>query len=176
MNRLHPGTTLAVVLNLAALACFATGFALPAGLLSLVAYFAAIKEVSKYTSWYQFITVFVSAVIIGISLDYPVFIFPFLTLALVFAAAASIMRIMYFCKFSYTGYSWFEPVMFSISVLIFVFAFFMGNYTWKEIAIPVPIIAFAGILTWGVLKDKKTIIDPYKKRLPGTNRQARQRF
>src|SRR3954465_13423186 len=116
MNKFHPGTTIAVGLNLAALACLITGLILPAGLLSLVAYFAAIKEVSKYTSWYQFITVFVSAILTGIAIDLPFTGIPFISLTLIFAAAASIVRIMYFCKFAYTGRPWFEPLMLFISV------------------------------------------------------------
>lgn len=158
MNRLHPSTTVAVVLNIAAIACFVTGLFMPAIVLSLTAYFAAIKEVSKYTSWYQFITTFVSAILLGLFIDIPSANFPLVTAALFFAAAASLIRIMYFCKFSYTGHAWFEPLMLLFSAGFYIAAIFSPDHSWQAYAFPGPVIVFAGILTLGIVKDKKQLL------------------
>lgn len=158
MRKIHPSTTLAVVLNCLAIICFVMGFAVPASVLSLIGYFAAIKEVSKYTSWYQFITVFVSALFTGISIDFYTPVFPFITLAMFFAAAASIIRIVYFYVFSYTSYSWFEPLMIGLCLVFYIAGNVSGHYNWNAWALPAPIIIFAGILAWGIIKDKKQLL------------------
>ncbi len=157
MKKIHPSTTLGVVLNIGSIICLGLGYALPASILSLVAYFVSIKEVSKYTSWYQFITVFSSALLIGVSLDLPFHHFPFLTLALLLAGFGSILRIVFFTTFSYTGYSWFEPLMFCLSTLVYVLGNIFVAYGWQGYAFPAPILLFAALLGWGILKDKKQL-------------------
>ncbi len=158
MEKIHKGTTLAVVLDLAALACFFPGYYLAAGLLSLAAYFSAMKEVAKYTSRFQFITVLASSLIASLALEIPLLHFPFLTLALFMAAAGSIGRMMYFYKFSYTGYPWFEPLLFFISAGLYAVGNLLENYGWKGWLFPLPILIFNGVLGWGIVKDKKQLL------------------
>ncbi len=158
MKNIHFSTTLGVILNIAAIACIVSNHPLPASLLAVVAYFAAIKEVSKYTSWYQFGTVFASAIITGISLDYPLVHFPFLTTALILAACGSILRIVLFHVFSYTSHSWFEPVMLVLSIGTHIAGNLSVDYHWMGYAIPAPIIIFHAILAWGIIKDKKQLL------------------
>jgi PAS domain S-box-containing protein len=157
MKNIHPGTTLGVVLNIGSIVCLISGYALPASILSMVAYFASIKEVSKFTSWYQFITVFVSAFLIGASLDVTFDHFPFLTMALLLAGFGSILRIVFFTTFSYTGYSWFEPLMFCLSLIVYIIGNVFIAYGWQGYAFPAPILVFAALLGWGILKDKKQL-------------------
>ncbi|MBA3679949.1 MAG: redoxin domain-containing protein [Bacteroidetes bacterium] len=157
MKNIHQSTTLAVVLNICSIVCLTSGYALPASILSLVAYFASIKEVSKYTSWYQFITVFCSALLIGISLDLPFNHFPLLTISLLLAGFGSILRIVFFTVFSYTGYSWFEPLMFVLAFVFYVLGNLLFPYGWQGWAFPSLLILFAGVLGWGILKDKKQL-------------------
>ena len=157
MKKIHLGTTLGVVLNIGSIVCLGLGHVLPVSILSLVAYFVSIKEVSKYTSWYQFITVFCSALLIGFSLDLPFHHFPFLTLALLLAGFGSILRIVFFTTFSYTGYSWFEPLMFCLSLVVYIFGNIFVAYGWQGYTFPAPILLFAALLGWGILKDKKQL-------------------
>ncbi|MEO6302025.1 MAG: redoxin domain-containing protein, partial [Bacteroidia bacterium] len=157
MKKIHPSTTLAVVLNIGSVICLLLGYTLPASILSLAAYFASIKEVSKYTSWYQFITVFCSALLIGVSLDLPFTHFPLLTVSLLLAGFGSILRIVFFTTFSYTGYSWFEPLMFVLAFVFYLFGNLLFPYGWQGWAFPSLIILFAGVLGWGILKDKKQL-------------------
>lgn len=157
MKHIHQSTTLAVVLNIASVMCIAFGYTIAAAMLSLVAYFASIKEVSKYTSWYQFITVFASALLMGISLDLPFQHVPLLTFSLLLAGFGSILRIAFFTVFSYTGHSWFEPLLFVLSLACYVTGNVLFAYGWPGWALPPVIILFAGILAWGILKDKKQL-------------------
>ncbi len=157
MKNIHQSTTLGVILNVGSIVCLALGYSLPASILSLVAYFASIKEVSKYTSWYQFITVFCSAILIGISLETPFDHFPFLTLALLLAGFGSILRIVFFTTFSYTGYSWFEPLMFVLGSCVYILGNIIGSYGWQGYAFPAPILLFGALLGYGILKDKKQL-------------------
>lgn len=157
MKKIHPSTTLAVGLNIGSIICLSLGYLLPASILSIIAYFASIKEVSKYTSWYQFITVFVSAFLIGTSLDIPFDHFPFLTIALIIASFGSILRIVFFTTFSYTGYSWFEPFMFVLGSCIYLLGNIVFSYGWQGYAFPAPILLFGALLGWGILKDKKQL-------------------
>lgn len=158
MKKIHPSTTVAVALDLAALFGFFYGFYLLAAFLALVGYFSSIKEISKYTSWYQFSMVYISSVLLGLSLDFILTDFPLLTMAMFLSAFGSIGRINYFCKFSYTGRSWFEPLLFFSSVSIYIFANVRNFDHWEGWLLPMPVILFTGILGWGIVKDKRQLL------------------
>jgi peroxiredoxin len=158
MRKIHVSTTVGLGFLLAGIACIALSFYNTGAILALLAYFASIKEVSKYTSWYQFSVVFISSIICGFALDLPLTGAPLLTLSLFTAALGSILRIVMFQVFSYTSYSWYEPLTFLISLALFVLAFVSGKYDWKDGLIASPIIIFQSILAWGILKDKKQLL------------------
>ena len=129
-----------------------------AAVLSLVAYFASIKEVSKYTSWYQFINVYGASVLLGLSVNYPFAEIPFLLLSSFFAAAGSITRIVFFRTFSYTGHSWFEPSLFFLALISYITGNIQNDHHWMGYAFPAPLIFFNAVLAWGILKDKKQLL------------------
>ena len=158
MRKIHKATTLAVILDLAAVTCFFSGYPFFAAGLSVLAFFAAISELSKYTSWYQFIVVFFSAILAGSAVDLPPEHLPVLTSALKLAALACIARIVFFRFFSYTGYSWFEPVSTGLGVLAFLGACLSGYYSWIALFIAAPIIIFSCVFTWGTIKDKNQLL------------------
>jgi peroxiredoxin Q/BCP len=158
MRKIHVSTTIGLGFLIAGMACMALSFYLTAALLGLLAYFASIKEVSKYTSWYQFSVVFLSSIITGLALDLPLTGLPLMAVSLFIAALGSILRIVMFQVFSYTSHSWYEPLTFVISLSFFVIALFSGRYDWKDALIASPIILFQSILAWGILKDKKQLL------------------
>jgi len=158
MRKIHKATTLAVVLIIAAITCLILGYSLVSATLCVLAFFAGTSELSKYTSWYQFITIFTSAIIAGLSIDLPLDNFPFITSALKLAALASIVRIVFFRFFSYTSYSWFEPLAAGLALVFFLAGIFSGNYTWPEMVIPAPILIFSLIFAWGTVKDKNQLL------------------
>ena len=158
MKRIHPSTTFGLALNLAAIAFLLSGYAIVAACLALVGYFASIKEVSKYTSLYQFLVVFLSAIVLGSAIDQPFGVIPWMTACLVLAAAGSIIRIAFFSVFSYTGHSWWEPLMFVLSLGVYITGNLLGDLGWMGWTFPLVIILFEGVLAWGILKDKKQLL------------------
>ncbi len=158
MRNIHVSTTIGMALNIGAVVCLLLGFDLVASILSFVAYFASIKEVSKYTSWYQFANTFVAALILGFSIDHVSDGLPLFTIVMLITALGSILRIVMFNIFSYTGHSWYEPSMFIIALGGYLYVNLTSTNDWKAWTFPVPIILFAGLLGWGILKDKKQLL------------------
>ncbi len=157
MKKIHISTTIGLLLNILAVICIFLDYKIEGALLSMLGYFAAIKEVSKYTSAYQFIVVFTSSIISGIALETEI-TFPFLTIALFLASTGSISRIVFFRIFSYTGYAWFEPIIFVFTLGLYLCGNLIENYHWQSYVVPAPIILLQAILAWGIFKDKKQLL------------------
>jgi peroxiredoxin len=158
MKKIHKATTLAVFIDLAAVICFFSGKHLAASFLALIAYFSAIKEIAKYTSWYQFSMVYFSSFLLGLSIDLQSDSFPYFTISLLAAAFGSIGRITYFCKFSYTGKPWFEPLLFFSALFIYLLGNLMYPQHWQAWTLPAPVLVFAAILGWGIVNDKRQLL------------------
>lgn len=158
MKRIHPGTTIGVVFTVLSVVLMAVNHSVIAAVLSVGAYFLSIKEVSKYTSWYQFSMVFTTAILTGIILESPYHEFPFLTLCLFIAAAGSILRIVMFRIFSYTGYSWFEPLMMILGGMLYITGNITNQNSWEGWAFPFPILSFEALMAFGVMKDKNQLL------------------
>ena len=158
MKNIHVSTTIGMALNIGAVVCLLLGFDLVASILSFVAYFASIKEVSKYTSWYQFANTFIAALILGFSIDHVSDGLPLFTIVMFITALGSILRIVMFNVFSYTGHSWYEPSMFIIALGGYLYANLTSTNDWKAWTFPAPLILFGGVLGWGILKDKKQLL------------------
>lgn len=158
MKNIHASTTLGMILNFGAIASLFFGYDLVASILSLIAYFASIKEVSKYTSWYQFSNVFAAAIILGYSIDHTSDGLPLFTIVCLLTGMGSILRIVMFPIFGYTGISWFEPAMFFVSLGGYLFLNMTSTNDWKAWTFPAPIILFSSVLAWGIIKDKKQLL------------------
>lgn len=158
MKKVHASTTVGLILLVAAAVCFGLSFYFISAILSLVAYFAALKDVSKYTSWYQFAVVFASSLMLGLALDWPLSVLPFMSISVFLAALGSILRIVMFRVFSYTGHSWYEPLMFALSLAVYLAGIVSGHNDWKDALTASPVIIFQAILAWGILKDKKQLL------------------
>lgn len=162
MKKIHPFTTFAAVLLLPAIVLLITD--LPAFVLSiaaglaLIAYFASIKEVARFTSWFQFSIVFLSAIALGLTLDRSFEEMPYLVLATFIAAVSGILRVVLFRSFGYTGYRWFEPVATIVALTLYVIGNIVNNYAWQGWAFPAPVITFAAFLGYGILKDQKQLL------------------
>ncbi len=158
MIRIHLLTGIGFIFVLTALALLPF-LALPAAVYCLAAYFLSLKEVSKYTSAFQFTTVFLAAISLGLCLDWPVSHFPLYTSALCVAALGSIVRMVFFRSFGYVNFSWFEPVMALLAAAIYVAANLMYPAGWKGWVFPLPAIGLQLILSQGILKDKMQLLN-----------------
>ncbi|MBL7931688.1 MAG: redoxin domain-containing protein [Bacteroidia bacterium] len=158
MRKLQRNTTLALLLNVLALVCLFVGFPVISSIFSLLAFFLAMNEVSKYTSAYQFANVFAATVLMGLSLDLPNENLPFTTLALMLVFCTTLTRIIFFKTFSYTSYAWFEPLCFFLALTVWILSNLLFHHDWKGYAFPLPLFIFAGIFSWGIIKDKNQLL------------------
>ncbi len=116
------------------------------------------KELSKYTSWYQFVVVLASALLLGIAVDSNWNTMPILAASVFIAGAGSIFRIVFFRTFGYTQHAWFEPLMFVVALLLYLTGNILDPTNWQGWAFPPIIIFFQGILAKGILSDKKQLL------------------
>lgn len=158
VKRIHVSTTIGLALLIIGIVFFLLNLPLVTSVLAIVAYFAAMKEVSKYTSWYQFTVVFAAALLLGFSIDFPYTDPPLLTIAIFLSACCSLTRIVFFKSFGYTGHIWFEPLLFTLTLVTYVAGDIVSDHSWEEWVLPIPNILFAAILAWGILKDKKQLL------------------
>ncbi|MES2131367.1 MAG: redoxin domain-containing protein [Bacteroidota bacterium] len=158
MNKFHKTTTLAVILIGIAIVLMGLRFTTVSSILTIVAFFAAMREVSIYTSNYQFFTVIFSGVVLGLNLDISYGHFPFATIALFILACVPVIRIAFFTTFSYTGYSWFEPVTTAIGIATLVTSNLLYHHHWITYLIPLPIILLDIVFAWGTTSDKNQLL------------------
>lgn len=158
MKKLHVSTTIALLLNCSAIAFLLVNIPLGAAGCALVAYFAAMKDVSTYTSWYQFVNVWIASILLGLSIDFTGNHMPIFAGIVFLAGFGAIFRIVNFRVFSYTGQSWFEPTILLIATCSTITAALILKYGWEAYVFPLPILAFSLILVRGLQKDKKQLL------------------
>ena len=158
MNKLHLFTTIGLIFVFTGIALMPSSLPFLASIYALLAYFSSIKELSKYTSWYQFVVVLASALLLGIAVDSSWNTMPILAASVFIAGAGSIFRIVFFRTFGYTQHAWFEPLMFVVAVLLYLVGNIIGPANWQGWAFPPIIIFFQGILAKGILSDKKQLL------------------
>src|SRR6218665_268807 len=162
MKNIHFSTVVGSLLNIAAVIILFIDFHLVAGILALGGYFCAMKEVSKYTSWFQFTNVWLAAILVGLSIDAShndIPIFAFIVFILAFGA---IFRIVNFRVFGYTGQVWFEPSLLGISIVLIYSIAIALHYSWMAFVYPIPLIVFSTVLTIGIYKDRKQLLSHTK--------------
>jgi peroxiredoxin len=133
----------------------------------LTAYLLSMKEVSKYTSSFQFAAVFLSGAALGFGLDQsgtPVPLdvhgtqFPLFTITLLLCAAGSLGRMIFFRTFGYTRFAWFEPVLFILTMMSYLAANALGIQNWAGWVFPLPVLFLQAVLAFGILKDKSQLL------------------
>jgi len=124
----------------------------------LLAFFFGMKELAKYTSAFQFLTISAAALIIGIGMDWPFEHFPFFTLAFFFAATGSLARILFFRTFGYTQYAWLEPVSLLLAFSVYLLGNLLFPQGWKGWVVPLPVGVFLGVYVGGIWKDKMQLL------------------
>lgn len=148
MKKLHPTTALGAVFILSALVCILVHQEISALVLLVLAFFGATREVSIFTSKFQFSVVTISAILLGAILDSPFDHFPFITLSVFIGAFSSVIRIAFFRIFSYTGYVWTEIVLVVIALALYGLGAYTQTWDWKMYSFPAAILIFA--LSFGI--------------------------
>lgn len=158
MNKIHQTTTLAAILTGVAIILLALGFSTVPAILAMVAFFAALRELPIYTSTYQFVVVTTACLVAGAGIDLPYGHFPLATLAMLFFASVPVIRIAFFPTFSYTGYSWFEPLMTALGIVTLLISNLLFHHDWTAWLIPAPIALFCIVFAWGTTNDKNQLL------------------
>jgi hypothetical protein len=158
MPRIHLLTSIGCICMLAGFALLPSEFRLVGAVYFLTAYLLSMKEVSKYTSSFQFITAFLACGLLGFSLTEPLTQFPLFALALLLSGAGSLCRMIFFRTFGYTRFAWFEPTMFVIALLSFFAANRIIPLGWAGWVFPMPVLLLQGVLAFGILKDKSQLL------------------
>jgi peroxiredoxin len=159
MKKIHPFTTIGLLLALGALACIVTGYYTVGCILGVAGSLLAMKEVSKFSSHYQFFTVFFSLVIAGLNADHIGANTHWMTLSLVFTGLASLTRIMFFRVFSYTSYPVLEPSLCGVAVIAFVAAVLTKRYDVTVLIVSAIPLAFSIMMASGINKDRLQLLD-----------------
>jgi peroxiredoxin len=161
MQRIHVYTTIGLICGLTAAALAPVLLPLAsilAVIYALAGYLTSIKEVSTYTSWYQFIVVFITAVLTAAVVEYPFTHFPLLSIATFLCAFGSIGRVIFFARFTLTGVKWFEPVLTFASLAAYLAANILyPEYGWKGWTFPGILIAFQALLAYETYKDQRQL-------------------
>lgn len=121
------------------------------------------KEVSKYTSSYQFTVAFFTAIMVGAIIDYPFQHFPFITLAMLVCVTGSLGRILFLEQITLTGSKWLEPLMLFIALLLYVAGNLINDYPFTAWIFPAILIAFQSLMAWGIYKDQRQLTSHTEK-------------
>jgi thioredoxin-dependent peroxiredoxin len=129
-----------------------------AAITAAAGYFVAMKDFSKFTGFLQFSTQLFAGIMTGLALEHPFDHFPFLLLTMFFVTMATFGRIMFFRFFAYTGKTWFEPTLLLLAIGCHAAGNMTGHSDVLSWTLPVPALVFGGIITWGILKDKRQLL------------------
>lgn len=157
MRYVHVYTSLALICGLTALALLWSLFPSIAFVYAIIGYFMVMKEVSTYTSRYQFIVAFFTACLVGIIIDFPFHQFPFVTLAMLVSVFGALARIIFLEKITLTGSKWLEPTFLILAFTLYLLGNIINVYPITAWIFPFLIITFQGVLTWGIFKDQKQL-------------------
>lgn len=159
MKKLPVYTLIGLLLGLAAVpVLFFAHWSLVASLTALAGYLLAMKDFSKFTGPLQFITQFVTGLMVGVALEFPFEHFPFLLLTMFFAILATFGRIMFFRFFGYTGKTWFEISMLSLAFVSHIAGNMIAHSDMTGWLVPAPALVFGCLITWGIVKDKRQLL------------------
>jgi len=171
-KKIHPYTTLALVLLLGSAGSLFTNVPYVSSALALFAITFSLSETAKFTSWFQFSVLFFSSLAFGISLELPFTnkylpggsAFPFVRLSCVLAVAVNYVRLIFFVQFGYSRFRYFEFFLMNVSIGLYIAGNLLHPSGWEKWAFPVPVILFGSYIAYGVIQDSKGLLAYLKKR------------
>lgn len=172
MKKIHPNTTIALVLLLASIGSMFTSIPYASSILAIGAIAMALSETAKFTSWYQFLILFLSSGALGASLD-PLFTgeflpsgnnIPFIRGSMVFAVSVNYIRLIFFTTFGYSRFRYFEAFMMLLAIGFYLAGNVLYPGGWERWVFPIPVLIFCGYIANGVIQDSKGLLAYLKKR------------
>ena len=154
-QRIHPFTSLAVLITLGSAAFLFTDLTLVGVGMLVLAHVFVLLEFKKYTSNYQFVMVLSTAVGLGIALDLEHSTWPCLTMALLLAGSATIARQAFMQQFTYVNLLWLDSGASVVAFTLYLVAATMSGFAWDILLAPLAPMIFATGLTCGYVHDAR---------------------
>lgn len=155
LQRLHPFTTLGLLLVLLVPIFIVVGQPLLVAGLLVLAHGFALLEFKKYTSHFQFLMMLASATILGIFLDLWYLSWPWLTLSMLLAGTASIARQAFMQRFTYVNLLWVDTGMAVAALGCYLTAIRAHDFAWDLWTAPLLPIGFALGLSFSYVQDAR---------------------
>ncbi len=156
-RKLHPFTSLAVLLLLAAAPLVMSGQAGVAAAILVMAHAFAWLEFKKYTSQYQFAVMVTTAAVLGILLDLGHSSWPLLTFSLLLASTAGVARQAFMQRFTYVNLLWADSGLVFLGMGLYLLAIRGTAFDWDLWLAPVFPIAAPLMLIAGYVQDAQRI-------------------
>ncbi|MEZ4738529.1 MAG: peroxiredoxin family protein [Flavobacteriales bacterium] len=152
-KRIHPLTTLSVILVLLAPLLIAVDEAFYGMAIIALAYTAALLEFKKYTSDFQFVMILIAGAGLGLTLDQVHGVGPVFALSLSLAASATVVRQAFMHRFTYVSLLWLDTGMALIALTLYLLVVWNAPFAWDLWIFPLLPIGFAVGLTLSYVQD-----------------------
>lgn len=153
LTRLHPFTSLALLLVVLAPVFALLGAPLVMIALLVMAHGLTLLEFKKYTSVFQFDMVMLTALAIGVLLDLDHSTWPRITCAMLLAGTAIIARQAFMQRFTYVNLLWLDSGLAVIALGLYAWTISGISFTWDLWLAPLLPITTALGLTFGYVQD-----------------------
>jgi|JI10StandDraft_1071094.scaffolds.fasta_scaffold40972_3 peroxiredoxin len=153
LARLHPFTSLGLLLALLSPLFFAVDQTELGVLLLFVAYGFALLEFKKYTSNFQFVMIMVTGTALGVALDLLHGDWPWLTFSLALASSSIIVRQVFMSYFTYVDLLWVDSGKALVAIACYIVAIHDTSFVWDLWLLPILPLACAIGLTLSYIQD-----------------------
>lgn len=155
LARLHPFTSLGLLLALLSPLFFLLGESQAGVLLLFVAYGFTLLEFKKYTSNYQFTMIMATGTALGVALDLMHGEGPWLTFAMILASSAIIVRQAFMSQFTYVDLLWVDTGKSMLALALYLVAIHDAPFVWDLWILPIlPLVCAIG-LTFSYVQDAR---------------------
>ncbi len=171
-KQIHPNTTVAFLMTVASAGLLFTDIPYASSVLAVAAIGFALSETAKFTSWFQFLVLFLSSAALGVSLELPFSNeylpggekFPFVRASCVLAVSVNYIRLIFFKQFGYTRFRYFEMFVMLAALSGYLIGNIFSSSGWEKWAFPAPVLLFGFYIANGVILDTKGLMAYLKKR------------
>lgn len=153
LKRLHPITSLGLLLAGLSPVFFALGTLEVGTVLLFLAYGFTLLEFKKYTSDFQFAMIVGCGTAMGIALDLVHGEWPFLTASLLLASSATVVRQAFMQRFTYVNLLWVDTGLSLMALGLYALAILGTPFTWDLWLPPLLPLGFATGLTFSYVQD-----------------------
>ncbi|MEO8588324.1 MAG: peroxiredoxin family protein [Flavobacteriales bacterium] len=153
LTRIHPFTSLGLLLALVAPFLFLAGLHTVGLGLVFLAYGFTLLEFKKYTSDFQFGMLIACSAFLGIALDLLFSNWPVLTFAMLICGFATVARQAWMQRFTYVNLLWVEPLFLLVAAVLIGSSLWGRPFQWELWALPALPFGAGCVLTCSYVQD-----------------------